>query len=55
MRGLLRFLMMFGPMIYRMYNKYSAKKSREQQQHATNQQRLENQQELSAPKDEEYV
>jgi len=32
MRGLMRFLMMFGPMIYRQYNKYMANKSRQQKQ-----------------------
>ncbi len=28
----MRFLFMFGPMIYRQYNKYMAKKRREEQQ-----------------------
>lgn len=36
MRGLMRFLMMFGPMIFRQYQRYQQKKQREQY----NQQRL---------------
>ena len=30
MRNAMRFLMMFGPIIYRQYNKYMAKKQRQQ-------------------------
>jgi len=30
MKGLFRMLMMFGPMIYRQYQKYQQKKSRQQ-------------------------
>lgn len=32
MRGLMRFLMMFGPMLFRQYQKYQAKKEREAMQ-----------------------
>ena len=30
MRGLMRMLMMFGPMLYRMYSKWAAKNQRQQ-------------------------
>ena len=55
MRGLMRFLMMFGPMIYRQYNKYMANKSRKQQQETANRPQLENQPQEPKTKEEGYV
>ncbi len=48
MRGLMRFLMMFGPMIFRQYQRYQQKKERQQY----NQQRLpQNQRQHQHPQD----